>query len=302
MRALSLGAGLLVGLLLPLSVSAQEFAGKYDLSGRYSTRRSTASELQVRQVDRGYVVLRKGRFTSNRFRHLPQFTWSSADVQISGRVMQVVYTGEGRSEYESRGLVAGLDPDRASLDDVAAAYAPQRNVFRAVYFLSADGQSLREIVINTTRLGDAGWWRTVSTSGQRQAAPPPPSTLSAAEFRRVSRDAMDEWYSEWIEDYYTDALADATTDAERDELRADRDTDRDLSNNEVMEDEYFEEYVDDRYPGRPYLDEHGQEIPRAAIEVLMLSMAPEFAGIGLSKTFAFDKRTGEIVDEGDLQD
>ncbi len=78
----------------------------------------------------------------------------------------------------------------------------------------------------------------------------------------------------------------------------------DFSNNESMqEDWWFEDHIEDRYDNdEPYLDAHGRAIPKEALEPVTLSMFPEYAGIGLSKAFLFDTRTGELIDEGDIMD
>ncbi len=45
------------------------------------------------------------------------------------------------------------------------------------------------------------------------------------------------------------------------------------------------------------------ELPEVSyIEEGYISFYPDYAGIGLSMTFVFDNRTGEMIEEGEMQD
>jgi hypothetical protein len=302
-------AGLALSIcLLPALACAQDaFLGQYELTGKYSNRRATKVELEiVKNPTRGYTIRRKGTFTSRRHRDTPPVEWTSRSVTVSdsGRVMLVTYTLNGTS---ARGLVNSL-PDDASTGEAFDALTGA-NVFKGLYFLAADGQSLREVVANTTRLGDERWWRFVSAEGDRLQAPPV-TTLSRADYEAIRDQVIDGWYLDDVREHYTRELADPSLSPdERQKLEAARDIDMDVSNNEILDgDWWFEQQLDERYDDPtppyydPYLDAHGRPIPKDALEPVTLSMFPEYAGIGLSKSFLFDTRTGELIDEGDIQD
>lgn len=296
---------LVLALLLPTAALAQDFNGQYDLDGRYSNRWKTSAELTVTRIAGGLpVVTRTARFTSQARSHLPAFTWTSTSVRTRGRVMHVTFSFDLPGATDVDGLIAHLDPDHATRSDVVDALSPRQNVFRAIYMLSADGKSLKEVIANTTRLGDERW-RWIATDGAKRD-PAPVTGLTPAEFEARATETMRDWYLEWVRDSYADDLADATTDAERQQIRDRMAYDLDWDNVEVMGDEYdyYADEIADRYEydNDPYLDASGQPIPRAALETRTLSMFPEFAGIGLSKVYLFDGRTGDVIDESDIID
>jgi hypothetical protein len=299
--ALSLGL-----CLLPCVAFAQDgFPGQYDLEGRYSNRRVTKAQLKVTKSPDGWVrVERTGKFTSNRFRHLPEFTWTSSSVDINDRLMRVTYVVHVPGTVGAAGLSANLDPDSADRADVVSALT-KTNTFSAVYFISADKKSLTEYVVNTTRLGDQRNWLWINTSGDRVVASNP--NLSYADYEKARNKALQDWYTDWVTEAYVDDLADPNLTAdERRKLEEQRDEDLDFDMVEIMFGHWwFDEDIEERYGPYnpdPFLDANGQVIPKSALEVIDLSMFPNFAGIGLSKAFVFDTRTGEILDEGDIQD
>jgi hypothetical protein len=300
----SLGALCGLFLLPTLAFADPGFPGEWDLEGRYSTRSPTEVSLQVTRLpDGGTVVSRTGKYTSRRFSHLPEFTWSSSDVRINGRRMQVTYR-LGDDAEAIRGLVDRFDPDAADRDDVLAALQ-RGNELRAVYFVSSDGNKLREFVVNNSRQRPEHWWSWVQTSGER-VQPAASTTLTAAEFEAKARQTMFDWYLEDVREYYESELADTSLTAdERRRLEESRDIDMDTDNLEVYDqDDYWNDAVRERYEydNDPYQDANGNAIPQSAVEVRGLSMYPEYAGIGLSKTWVFDSRTGDVLEEGDIQD
>jgi hypothetical protein len=296
--------------LLPCLAHAQDaFPGRYELTGKYSNRRATKVELTIRKVPgAGTIVSRTGSFTSRRHRDTPPVHWTSANTRTSdsGRVLLVSYTAG--PDVDVSGMINSMDPDRVTRDDVVAAMT-QTNVFKGLYFLSADGQSIREVVTNTTRLGSDRWWRWCGTEGDRLAAAPI-STLSRSEYEDARDGTIKDWYLDDTREYYDNELSDPNLTAdERRDLEESRAIDMDFSNNEIMnEDWWFEDEIEDRYYGSdpanhdPFLDADGRAIPKDALEAVTLSMYPEHAGIGLSKAFLFDTRTGELIDEGDVMD
>ncbi len=296
--------------LLPCLAHAQDaFPGRYELTGKYSNRRATQVELSIRKVPgAGILVSRKGTFTSYRHRNTPPVHWHSANTRLSdsGRVLFVTYKTGPLADVS--GMINAMDPDSITRDDAVAAMT-QRNVFKGLYFLSADGQTVREVVTNTTRLNSDRWWRWCGTEGGRAQAPAV-TTLTPSQYLDIRDGTLKDWYLEDTRDYYDNELANPNLTAdERRGLEEDRDYDMDFSNNEIMSgDWWFDEQIEDRYYGsdpsqhNPYLDADGRAIPKDALDAVTLSMYPEHAGIGLSKAFLFDMRTGEVIDEGDLMD
>jgi len=67
------------------------FVGTYDLEGRYDNRRKTAADLEVVRTDDGIVVNRTGRWTANRWRNVPPFTWTSSDVRVEDGLLEVTF-------------------------------------------------------------------------------------------------------------------------------------------------------------------------------------------------------------------
>lgn len=170
LSALAPRAALFALLLVPAAASAQDLAGTYSLSGRYSNRRLTAVSLTITPGAGGALeVSRTARFTSRTYRNVPPFTWTASEVSQHGRLLQVTYTLDRAGA--SVGLAANLDPD--ALDrDAAVATVREGNTLRAVYSLAADGQTLNEVVVNATRRGTEAWYYWISTSGQRTGNPP----------------------------------------------------------------------------------------------------------------------------------
>lgn len=293
-------------LTLPTTVWAQDFAGTYELEGRYSNRRQTAVELAITRRDRTWVVQRTGRYTSRRHRSKPAFDWSASEVRVRGRVMEAYF--DLRPSEERRGLVDRIGPD-ASADEVLDVMTPEGNRFRVVYLLSSDGETIREFVTNETREGDEGWWRWIMTDGSR-VVPPAPTSLTEAEFDRAASETIRDWYVDWVEESYADELEDARNEGDADrvrELEESRATDLDPDAYEVYDGEpysdWFTDDIDYRYDdGDPFLDDNGVAIPREALSIKYVSMFPEFAGIGLSKIFVFDARTGDVVETSDIID
>lgn len=291
--------GLAIALLVPSVACAQDgFPGRFALEGRDSNRRTISATLTISGSNHALEVERVGRFTGGPDAARPAFTWKSQTTrQVSARVLRVTYRLGPQGGLN--GAVSALGAD-ASDEALAAALAGE-NVLEAVYVLSADGRSLREIVVNTTRLGDQARWRRCTTSGRRLAAAPV-VTIPAAELRRRVEAELNRWYREYTQETYAELIQSASA-SERLTLLAQRDEDlRDGC--EVLEgDDVFEESVDERYAnGDPYRTPDGRAVPRASVKVFVVSMFPAHAGIGLSKSFAFDARTGALLDEGDLQD
>lgn len=291
--------GLAVALLLPSVASAQDgFQGQFALEGRYSNRRATSATLTIRGSNTALEVERVGRFTSGPDASRPAFTWKSQSTRkVSARVLRVTYRLGPQGGLN--GAVAALGADAS--DEALAAALSGENVLEAVYVLSADKRALREVIVNTTRLGDQARWTRCTTAGRRVASTPT-GTITAAELRRRVDAELERWYREYTEETYAELIAGADA-SERADLLRQRDDDLRDGCEVYVGDDLFEEGIDERYAdGDPYRTPDGREVPRASVKVFGVSMFPAHAGIGLTKSFAFDARTGAVLDEGDIQD
>lgn len=133
---------------------------------------------------------------------------------------------------------------------------------------------------------------------------PPPTELSPTEFHDEMVSTLKEFYTEYIKDGYAYEISDASSAAERKELREAMKSDLDAFDADYIDgDEIMSDYIFDRYAdNEPYLDRFGVPVPEDKIDVINFSFFTDLAGIGLSKTFVFDRRTGEVLDEGDIND
>jgi hypothetical protein len=292
--------------LLPAVASAQTgFPGRWDLEGKYSTRRATAAELLVSYTSGSIQVTRTGRFTSELHSGKPAFTWSSDLVRVEGRVMRVTFTVNASGSQGADGLAGNLTPD-SSRESVVSALT-KTNTFVAVYFLSVDKRSISEVAVNQTRFGDHRWWRWASTKGNRQT-PPATAVLTRPEYERVRDETIRQAYLEGVRQYYAEELSFASDDDERRMLNEDRETDLNVNfeteTDVSLGDFWFDQDIYERYTflHEPYLDANGHEIPEAALEAVTHNYSPEHAGIGLSTPYLFDTRTGELIATGETTD
>ena len=283
--------------LLP-SALAQDFAGNYELEGRYSTGKKTSVELKIRPAGSGFAIERQAKLLSAAGAVTGQAAWTCTQARrVSPQVVRATYRLEPAGGLNT--VLGGIDP-AASDDDLAAALG-QTNVFEALYVLGADQKSLREVVVNTTRLNGERWRQLIARGERVTSAQPGP--LSAAALEEKVQAALKRWHADYTNDTYESLLAEADP-GERQNLLAQRARDLDFSNNDVSSgDDLFEELVDDRYGSDDgYLRADGSRVERQDVRVYSLSMFPEHAGIGLSISFAFDARTGELLEEGEIVD
>ncbi|MDC3379500.1 hypothetical protein OAX78_04385, partial [Planctomycetota bacterium] len=137
------------------------------------------------------------------------------------------------------------------------------------------------------------------TRGQRQTAPAV-ARLSEAEFLRAVERELRRWHADYIDDHYEGALSDADEDDVAELQEAWK---ADLADGEVMNVTSDQDWVDSHdYEDDPERDSHGRIVPIEELRVYALSIYPEFAGIGLGKPMLFDRRTGEVLYEYDMQD
>lgn len=149
------------------SLYAQSITGRYDLSGRQG-RRAVSAEVTVSTTATGFRITRAGAFTSQRFRHLPGFSWSAEVTRTGPRSFQARY----------------------EVNEVGTS----SNLIEATYSLSSDGMTLSEELRNLTRYGSNDYWRTGSTQGGLLAG------ASLADKARAR--AMD--LPEFVMDYFVD--------------------------------------------------------------------------------------------------
>lgn len=284
-------------LLVPSLASAQDaLVGNFTLAGRYSNGRATTADLTIRSQGGALRVQRVGRVTTPT---TAQFTWECQEARkVSARVLRATFRLEPQGGMNA--ALAALGPGAS--DAAVASALSQTNVLEAVYILSSDKKTLREIVVNTTRLGAESRWRQLNATGKRVVAAPT-GPLSATELRRRVDAALERWHREYTTEVYAGLLADAAP-ADRPALERKRDEDLVFANNEIIEgDDMWEENVDEAYHNDdPYSRADGSRVLRSDVKIYVLSMFPEHAGIGLSKAFIVDARTGEVLEEGDLTD
>lgn len=207
----------LTSLLLPLLLAspslAQEFSGEFDLDGRYSTRRTTSVKLTITKTEQGLAVSRTGRFKGRRFRTVAPFTWTSSDTKQAGRLLRVIYTLD--EDGKSLGLLSQLDPDR---DPGSATVTKVRktSVLHGYYRISSDGQTLRELIVNTTRRSSEDWWYWVRTSGARTTPVAPASFVDQFRARGITDPSL--YYHFGVQPSTLRGIADrqATTDLRND--------------------------------------------------------------------------------------
>lgn len=304
MNRLAFGCALALALSIPSLASADSLAGTYEMTGRYNNRRATAVSVRVESAGwNKYRVVRKGKFTSRTYRHLPEFTWNSAIGEQHGNLLIVRYTLEGATSAGIAGSLSANPSDSAMLRAL-----DQGNELRAIYKFSTDRSQIREVVLNTTRRGDQSWWRSIKANGSSVVEGFRPTTapgrLSQAEFNRKTEEYMRQWYQNYLKEGYEDQIANASDAAERDRLRRYWDEDKaDDPAADAEGDELWEDHVEWQYDNdEPYRDANDAKVPHEDVVVVGFSFFTNLAGIGLSKTFVFDRHTGELLEEGDIQD
>ena len=285
-----------LALLAPLA-HAQEFPGRFSITGKDSLSRDVSATVRITASGSALSVDREGKVQTAS--GPVALRWRSSSARLaSPRVLRVTYKV---AVPGAAGLVTSLDPETATAA-ATLAVLERENVLEAVYFLSADGRTLREVISNTTRFGPERW-RSLEARGQRVTTAV--TAITAAELQaRVERHVRD-WYTRYTNTTYVSLTAAATTAAERARLAAARTRDLDFAATcELTEgDDDWSERTDDLYAaGNGYRDANGAVVPRAKVRIFALSFMPEHAGIGLSKAFVFDGRTGAVLEEGDVQD
>lgn len=305
MTRLAFGCAFALALSIPALASADSFVGTYEMTGRYSNRRTTAVKVRVESAGyQKYRVERRAKFRSATYRHLPEFVWNSEIGEKHGNLLIVRYNLGVSSSGGIAGSLSATPSDAAMLRALA-----RGNQIRAIYKFSSDRTKIREVAYNVTRRGDHSWYRWIKTNGEEVTEAFRPTTapgrLSQAEFDRRTTEYMRQWYQDHLASGYQDELADASTAAERKRIQDNWDSDKaDDPASDAQGDEYWEDHVEDLYDNdSPYRTvASGQPIPKDDVVVYGMSFYTEMAGIGLSKSFVFDRHTGLLLEEGDIQD
>lgn len=295
---------LTLALLLPAAASADDIVGNYTLNGIYSNRRTTSLKLRVEAAGyQKYRVERRARFTSSTYSHLPEQLWTSEVGQLHGNLLIVRYSLDQASDTGIVGRLGANPSDAAIL-----AALKDGNVVRAIYSFSADRSEVREVAYNTTRNGEQSFWSWIKTRGRAVGETFRPANasgrLSQAAFNRATDAYIRQWYEEYLREGYADDLANASSAAERRRVQESWDADKaEDPTDMVAGSELWDDSVDESYDNKDYYrDAQGRAIPRADVIVYEFSFFTNLAGIGLSKTLIFDRHTGELLDEGDIQD
>jgi len=132
---------------------------------------------------------------------------------------------------------------------------------------------------------------------------PAPTAISSQEFDAIVRDTTRNFYMSFLEGSYADDLARASSPAERQRVLDAWEADKGNYDFMIEPNDYWTDRVADQYAnGEPYLDKFGRPVPEDDVEIDDFQFFTDHAGIGLSKVFVFDRRTGELLDEGDIMD
>lgn len=158
--------------------------------------------------------------------------------------------------------------------------------------------TMGEADIQVTKLG--GFLQAAKAAGVTGPAQP---DISRDAYDKIVDDTLRSFYEGHIRDGYEYEMSNASP-SERTELRAAMKNDLDnFDPSMINPDEYFYDMILDNYgANEPYVDRFGVPVPLDSIDVLCFDFFSDLDGIGLSKTFVFDRRNGNLIDEGDLQD
>lgn len=143
----------------PASADEAAFLGTYQLEGRYSNLRRTRASLRVERDGAGLKVTRTGKYTANRWRNTPEFTWTGTGSFASG-VLTVAY----RVSSTTEGIAGSLTGGTAQTVE---------HRFTGTYRLTDQSTRLEESVQNDTRRRPEQWWRSLSTKGPKLSSPEP---------------------------------------------------------------------------------------------------------------------------------
>jgi hypothetical protein len=171
---------------------------------------------------------------------------------------------------------------------------------------ASTGKDERAHILNTLGLADIAvvkHGRFLDAANAAGAVGSPVTPVTPAEAQQVRNTTIHGWISDWMRDAYEDEIADADDPARRTELQGELQTELDNVDWELEDADWYEEWVDDQYAaGRPFRDAQGRNIPRDALEIYDVAWGSDIAGIILGIPMAFDSRTGELVDLGEMHD
>lgn len=217
------------------------------------------------------------------------------------------------TDLTGKTVVFSAVPDKAEATRMAKEMGATiaRDVSEDIDFLivgdaAITGKDERALALNTLGVAEIGvgpWMKFLAAADAAGVqGPPAPGTLTSAAFDAMATKHIEDWYTDDVKESYDHQISNASTPAERDQLMADRQEDLDTGV-DIVSDSYWEDMVDDQYEyDSPYKDAFGQDVPRDNVVVMAASFYPVYAGIGLSKTFVFDDRNGNLLDEGDIMD
>jgi hypothetical protein len=130
---------------------------------------------------------------------------------------------------------------------------------------------------------------------------PAPDPLTDAEFRAARSELCMGWLKDWLTEGYEDDIADEPH--RETELRAALEEELRYADYEIEPNEYWFDSVEDDYAaGNGYRDNDGRLIPLDDLEIFDMSFGSDRAGIILSVAMVMDRRTGRLLDQGDIQD
>jgi hypothetical protein len=215
-------------------------------------------------------------------------------TDLSGKT--VVFTG-----------LADTDEARAWAESMGATV--ERKISENVDFLfvgsrRASGKDERAHILNTLGQADIAIvpeGRFFLAAHAAGVTGPGPTPIDPNDFVAIRDAYIKEFITEWMEEGYEDAIA--SEPHREQELRDEWASDLQYLSWEIEPNDYWIDMVYDRYAsGDPYLDKLGRPVPEDQVEVFDAAWGSDLAGIILSVPLIMDRRTGEVLDQGDIRD
>jgi Ca2+-binding EF-hand superfamily protein len=170
-----LGAGALVlssTLVTHARPDDAAFLGTYELEGKYNNNRLTkVTQLKVERAGAsGLKVTRVAKYSANRWRNVPPFTWVG-EGRVEGGALKVTFRlNRDGTPVAPVGIADVLtNPNGAA----GAVTPPDGNELEATYTLTEEGRIVAESLTNKTKRAPENWWQTISTRGPRLSSPEP---------------------------------------------------------------------------------------------------------------------------------
>ena len=126
--------------------------------------------------------------------------------------------------------------------------------------------------------------------------------MSCDAYDKIVDNTLRDFYESHVRDGYTYEMANASPPerAERRDAMKNGPDHFDLSMTNPGE-YFYKMFLEHYNANEPYVTRFGVTVPLDSIDVINFDFFNDLDGIGLSKTFVFDRRNGNQLDEGYLQ-